>query len=322
VKAVTRTKYGPPEVLRIEEVDKPVPKDNEILVKVYATTVNRTDCAILRAQPFIMRFFTGLFRPGKKGMGTDFAGRIEAIGTKVSEFKVGDRVFGFNDGHVGTQAQYVVLKANSPIITIPDTISYAQAAASPEGAHYAINSINKTKLKQGDFVLVNGATGAIGSATVQLLKYYGAHVTAVCNTKNIELVKSLGADRTIDYTTQDFTKEDQTYHYIFDMVGKSSFGKCKPLLKPGGVFMSSDLGPGNENIYLPLTTRFSNKRVVFPMPVNIRGSLKMIKELLETKQFTPVIDRTYPFEKIVDAYTYVASGQKTGNVIARFNEDE
>jgi NADPH:quinone reductase-like Zn-dependent oxidoreductase len=322
MKIVTRTKYGPPEVLSIQETDIPTPKDNEVLIKVYATTVNRTDCAILLAKPFIMRFFTGLRRPRRKGMGTDFAGKIESIGKNVSNFKIGDRVWGFNDQGIGTQAQYIVLKETSPIITIPDTISYSEAAASAEGMHYAINTINKVKLKAGDAVLVNGATGAIGSAALQLLKYYGTNVTAVCNTKNIELVRSLGADKVIDYTTQDFTKDDQTYHLVIDAVGKSSFSKCKHLLRPGGVFISADLGPGNENIYLPLTTRFSNKRVVFPLPTNIPRSLQLIKQLLESKQFIPVIDRTYPLEKIREAYEYVVSGQKTGNVIVRFNEED
>jgi NADPH:quinone reductase-like Zn-dependent oxidoreductase len=322
MKAVIRMKYGPPEVLSIKDVDKPIPRDNEVLIKVYVTTVNRTDCAILVASPFIYRFFLGLFRPRRKGMGTDFAGRIEATGSKVSNFKIGDRVWGFNEDGVGTQAQYIVLKETSPISIIPANVSYAQAAASAEGAHYAINTINKVSLKPGNAVLVNGATGAIGSATVQLLKYYGANVTAVCDTKNIELIKSLGADKVIDYTTHDFTKDELTYHCVIDAVGKSSFSKCKHLLHPGGVYISSDLGPGNENIYLPLTTRFKNKRVVFPFPTNIKGSLRLIKELLETKQFIPVIDRTYPFEKITEAYHYVASGQKTGNVIIRFNDDD
>lgn len=321
MKAALRSKYGLPNVLSIKEVEMPTPKDNEVLVRVYAATVNRTDCAILFAKPFIMRFFTGLFKPRSPGIGTDFAGKVEAIGKNVSKFKVGDRVWGFADTGKGTHAQYITRPENSPILTIPDDISYEVAAASAEGAHYAYNCIKKIKLKAGDNVLVNGATGAIGSAAVQLLKFYGANVTAVCNTKNIELVKSLGADRIIDYMNEDFTKDTQKYHFVLDMVGKSTFAKCKSLLHPGGVYISSDLGPGNQNIYLPLTTRFSSKRTIFPIPTDIKGSLALMKKLLETKQFKPVIDRRYTLEKIVEAFTYVVSGEKTGNVILTLEDN-
>jgi NADPH:quinone reductase-like Zn-dependent oxidoreductase len=320
MKAAARSKYGSPEVLSIREVEIPTPKDNEVLVRMRAATVNRTDCAILRATPFIMRFFTGLFKPKSPGIGTDFAGIIEATGKNVSKFKAGERVWGFNDTGKGTHAQYIVRPENSPILTIPDNTSYESAAASAEGAHYAYNCIKKVKFKAGDNVLVNGATGAIGSAALQILKYFGANVTAVCNTKNTDLVNSLGADRIIDYQNEDFTNDNQKYHFILDAVGKSSFAKCKPLLLPGGIFISSDLGPGNQNIYLPLLTRFSSKRTIFPIPTDTIGSLVFIKELLTTNQFKPVIDRRYPLEKIVEAFTYVASGQKTGNVILNFED--
>lgn len=320
MKAALRSKYGPPEVLSIQELGIPTPKDNEVLVKVYAATVNRTDCGMLWAKPFIMRFFTGLFKPKYPGIGTDFAGKIEAVGKNVTTFKVGDRVWGFNDSGKGTHAQYITQRENGPVLTIPDNISYEVAAASAEGAHYAYNCIRKAKLKAGQNVLVNGATGAIGSACVQLLKYFGATVTAVCNTKNIELVKSLGADRIIDYEKEDFTKDNQKYHFIIDAVGKSTFAKCKPLLHPGGVYIPSDLGPGNQNIYLPLTTRFSSKKTIFPIPTNIKKSLALIKTLLESNQFKPVIDRRYPLEKIAEAFTYVDSGQKTGNVILNLED--
>lgn len=321
MKAAIRSKYGTPDVLSIKEVEIPMPKDNEVLIRVYATTVNRTDCGMLLAKPFISRFFTGLFKPKFPTTGTDFAGKIEAVGKNISTFKVGDKVWGFNDIGYGTHAQYITVSENSPMLTIPDNITYQQAAASPEGAHYAYNIINKVKLKPGDNVLVNGATGAIGSATVQLLKYFGANVTAVCNTKNIELVKSFGVNKVIDYLNEDFTKDNQKYHYVFDAVGKSTFAKCKPLLYPGGIYISTDLGPGGQNIYLPLITRFSSKRTIFPIPTDIKRSLVLIKNLLETKQFKPVIDRTYPLEKIADAYNYVLSGQKTGNIILTFEDN-
>lgn len=321
MKAAIRSKYGPPEVLSIGEVNKPVPRDNEVLIRLHATTVNRTDCAILTGKPFIMHLFYGFFNPKYPTTGTDFAGIIEATGNKVTRFKTGERVWGFKESGNGTHAQYISIKEDGPLLTIPDTISYQQAAASPEGAYYAYGMIKKIKLKAGDHVLVYGATGAIGSALVQLLKYFGATITAVCNTKNIELVRSLGASRVIDHTQEDFTKDDQRYQFVFDAVGKSSFKKCKPLLYPGGVYMSTDLGPGNQNIYLPITTRFARKRVIFPMPTDIKGSLRLIRELLVSGQFRPVIDREYPLEEIAEAYTYVLSGQKTGNVVLRIEDN-
>ena len=202
------------------------------------------------------------------------------------------------------------------LTTIPKDITYEQAAASTEGAHYAYNFIKKVNLKSGQKVLVNGATGAIGSAAVQFLKYFGANITAVCGTKNIELVKSLGADKVIDYTKEDFTKDNQKYHYIFDAVGKSSFAKCKPLLQPGGVYMSSELGFMAQNIFFALVTPIiGNKKVIFPIPTDLKGSILFIKMLIEKGQFKTVIDRKYPLEQIVEAYRYVETGQKVGNVV-------
>jgi len=319
MKAIVYTKYGPPDVLQLKEVEKPVPRDNEILVKVHATTVNRTDCATIRAIPFFVRIATGLFKPKKQIPGTEFAGEIETIGKNVSSLKAGDKVFGFDDSGSESHAQYLTI-AEDKALTMPKDIPYEQAAASTEGAHYAYNFINKLNPKKGQNVLVNGAAGAIGSAAVQLLKYYDLNVTAVCATKNIELVKSLGADRVIDYTKEDFTKDDHKYDYVFDTVGKSSFFKCRKLLRSGGVYISSDLGYMAQNIFLPLITPIikpliGNKKTVFPMPINIRRSLLLIKKLIEEGKFKAVIDRTYPLEQIIEAYRYVEKGQKTGNVV-------
>ena len=316
MKAAIRTQYGPPDVLTIREIEKPEPKDNEVLVKVHATTVNRTDCAILMAQPFIMRFITGLFKPKSPITGTDFAGEIEDVGKNVTLFKAGDKVWGFHDDGLGTHAQYFTIAEDMALITMPEKLSYEDAAASSEGAHYAYNFINKVKLKSGIKVLVNGATGAIGSAMVQMLNHYGANVTAVGNTQNIELLKSLGAGKTIDYTKADFTKDDEKYDFVFDAVGKSTFGKCRRLLKSGGVYISSELGPWIQNPFLALITPLSGgKQVKFPLPTDIKRSLQFIKELIEKEEFKPVIDRKYPLEKIREAFEYVASGQKTGNVV-------
>ena len=316
MKAIICTKYGPPDVLKLKEIEKPIAKDNEVLIKVYASTVNRTDTAFLRAKPFFSRLITGIFKPNKTIPGTEFAGIIEAAGKNVSSYKVSDKVFGFDDTGSGSHAQYMTISETKALAIIPKNLSYEQAAASTEGAHYAYNFIKKVNLKSGQKVLVNGATGAIGSAAVQLLKYFAINVTAVCSTKNIELVKSLGADKVIDYTKEDFTKVDQKYNYIFDAVGKSSFAKCKPLLQPGGVYMSSELGYMAQNIFFALVTPIiGNKKVIFPVPTDLKGSILFIKKLIENGKFKTVIDRKYPLEKIVEAFRYVEEGQKTGNVV-------
>lgn len=323
MKAAIYKQYGPPSVLRIEEVEKPAPEDKEVLIRVYATTVNRTDCAMLRAKPFIMRFFTGLLKPKKPIAGTDFAGKIEAVGKDVASLKVGDAVFGFDDLGVGSHAEYTTLAEDKALGTMPGNITYEQAAASLEGAHYAYNFINKVALKSGDKVLVNGATGAIGSAMVQLLKYYGAYVTAVCNTKNIELIQSIGADKIIDYTKEDFTTSNEKHKYIFDAVGKSSFAKCKPLLESGGIYISSELGWMAQNLFLPIITPLiGNKKVIFPIPTNCKRSVLLIKKLSEEGKFKAVIDRKYPLEEIAEAYTYVETGEKTGNVVITLEDQD
>jgi NADPH:quinone reductase-like Zn-dependent oxidoreductase len=319
MKAVIHTRYGPPDILRLGEVELPVTKDDEVLVRVSAATVNRTDCANLRAKPFFMRLVTGLLRPKKKVPGTEFAGVIEAVGNRVSTLAPGEKVFGFDDEVSGSQAQYLAIK-DDKLVKMPEGISFEQAAASSEGFHYAYNFINKVRIEQGQDVLVNGATGAIGSAMVQLLVYYGVNVTAVCATKNIELVKSLGAKKVIDFKKQDFTKDAQTYDYVFDTVGKSSFFKCMKLLKPGGIYISSDLGYMSQNLFLPLLTPLikpllRSRKTVFPVPVDIKGSLLLVKELIEQGKFKAVIDRSFLLEQIVDAYNYVETGEKTGNVV-------
>jgi len=250
-------------------------------------------------------------------LGTDFAGEIEGVGEKVKNFKVGDRVMGFNDEGLGSQAEYMTFRGDGAMMKIPGDFDFAQAAASMEGTHYARNFLRKVKIEKGQNVLVNGATGAIGSAAVQMLKAMNkVHITAVGNTKNIEMIKSLGADVVYDYQKEDFTKKEGKYHFIFDAVGKSEFGKCKPLLHPGGVYISSELGPGAENLWLPAWTSIvGGKQVIFPFPLNIKQSLDYIKGLIEKGQFKPVIDRRYPLEQIAEAYAYTLTEEKTGNVI-------
>ncbi len=233
MKAVIQNRYGPPEFLQIGEIQKPEPKTNEVLIRVMASTVNRTDCGILLAKPFVARFFTGLLKPSSSVPGTDFSGQIEAIGSEVTKFSLGDRVWGFNDSGLKSQAQYMVLKDSEAIFIIPAGFSYEQAASSAEGAHYANNFINKIDIQKGEKVLVNGATGAIGSAAVQLLKQLDVQVTAVSHSDHYDLVNAMGADRVINFD-QDFTKDEGRYQYVFDAVGKSTFAKCRPLLLPAG----------------------------------------------------------------------------------------
>ncbi len=316
MKAVIYTKYGPPEVAQLTEIEKPVPKHNEVLIKIHATTVNRTDCGFRSANYFIVRFFSGLVYPKNKILGNEFAGEIEAVGREVQSFKPGDKVFAYNDKKFGGHAEYTVMAENDTMATMPAGITYDEAAPITEGAHYALCNIRAAKIKSGQHVLINGATGAIGSAAVQLVTYFGATVTAVCSTKHIDLVRSLGADTVIDYTKEDFTKTSQTFDVVFDAVGKSSFGKCKPLLKKKGIYMSTELGYMSQNPFLALITPLlGGKKVLFPIPTISKQDVVFLKGLVEAGKFKPVIDRHYPLEQIVDAYRYVETGQKIGNVI-------
>ena len=316
MKAAVHTRYGPPDVVRILEVDKPAPKDNEVLVKVHATTVNRTDSGLRAAKPFVNRFFTGLRRPRVTVLGNEFAGQVEAVGRDVRSFAVGDRVFGYNGTRIGAHAEYVAMPEDGSLATKPANVTFEQAAASTEGSHYALSLIRKAKIHSGQDVLVYGATGAIGSAAVQLLKGLGAEVTAVCGTEHVELVRGLGADRVIDYTAEDFTRDTQTYDVVLDAVGKSSFGRCKRLLKPGGIYLSSDLGPLSQNPILALITPLlRGKKVMFPIPRDNQEMVRYFKEVLESGEFKPLIDRRYRLDEIVEAYRYVETGQKVGNVV-------
>jgi NADPH:quinone reductase-like Zn-dependent oxidoreductase len=316
VKAAVQTRYGPPEVVLISEVERPSTGDNGVLVKIHATTVNRTDCAYRAAKPFFMRFLTGPIRPRATILGTEFAGVVEEVGSAVTTFHAGDKVFGYNEGPFGAHAEYMSIPENGSLATMPANMTYQEAAPSTEGSHYALAHIRAAKVKSGQDILVYGATGAIGSAAVQLLKALGAHVTAVCDTDHVELVSRLGADRVVDYTTVDFTEDEQKYDVVLDSVGKSSFGQCKRLLKPGGIYISSELGPLAQNPLLALVAPLrGGKKVMFPIPRHDQLMVQYLKEQIESGKFKPVIDRTYPLDQIVEAYRYVESGQKTGNVV-------
>ncbi|KAA9332844.1 NAD(P)-dependent alcohol dehydrogenase [Adhaeribacter soli] len=322
MKAAVNTQYGPPEVISIKEVTKPVPKENEVLIKVFASTVNRTDCGFRSAEYVLNRLWSGLINPNYLALGCEFAGQVEAIGNRVTSFKVGDKVFGFNTKKFGGHAEYLTLNENDTFTTLPANFTYEQAAPLTEGAHYALNNIRAAKVTRGQNVLVYGATGAIGSAAVQLLKHFGAHVTAVCNTARVDMVKSLGADVVINYEKEDFTQTRQTYSFIFDAVGKSSFGQCKPLLTSEGTYISTELGKKGENLWKGLIGPFkSGKKILFPIPILKKEDLLFLKALAEAGKFSPVIDRYYNLDQIVEAHRYVESGQKTGNVVFRIIGD-
>ena len=321
MKAVVYSKYGPPEVARLMEVPKPIPKDNEVLVKVYSSTVNRTDAGFRSAVYFISRFWSGLLRPKYQILGCEFAGVVEETGKDVKEFKEGDKVFGFNDKTFGGHGEYLTIAEAGALTVMPANIGFDEAAPLTEGAYYAWMGIRAAKIKSGQNVLVYGATGAIGSAAVQILKHFGATVVAVCGTKNIELVKGLGANSVIDYQTQDFTKTTNRYDFILDAVGKSSFGQCKPLLTDKGIYISTELGKNAENILFALVTPLlGGKKLLFPIPAINKNDVLFLKELFQQGEYKPVIDRQYDLSQIVEAYKYVDSGQKTGNVLLKVAE--
>ena len=316
MKAIVHTRYGPPDVLRLKEVERPVPKDDEVLIRVHATTVNRTDCGFLRARPFFVRVVSGLRRPKATILGSELAGEVEAVGRDVTSYGRGDQVFGLTGLHFGAHAEYVCLPEDAAIARKPANMDHEEAAAVCDGAMLAIAFIRRARLVEGQRVLVNGASGSIGSAAVQLATSFGAEVTAVCNTKNLELLRSLGADAVIDYTREDFTRCGQVFDAVFDAVGKSSFRRCSDLLKPGGVYLSSELGFLAQNPLLSLwTPGIGGKKIKFPIPKVSQKDVCLFRELVEAGRYRAVIDRRYPLERIVEAYRYVETGQKTGNVV-------
>lgn len=320
MKAAIHTQYGPPEVVHIREIDKPSPAANEVLVRVHASTVNRTDCGFRSAEYFVSRFFSGLFNPKQQILGCEFSGTIESVGELVLNYQAGDRIFGYNDIRFGGHAEYLIRDEQDAMTLMPQNLNFEEAAALTEGAHYALCNIRAANVEAGQQIMVYGATGAIGSAAVQLLKYFDTEVTAVCNTPNIDLVRSLGADHVIDYTMEDFTKTTERYDFIFDAVGRSSYGACKKLLKENGVYISTELGKNGENIWMALYGLLSGgKRVLFPIPYTKKEDVIFLKELAERGKFKPLIDRIYPLDEILEAYQYVESRQKIGNVVLKIN---
>jgi len=314
VRAVVFDRYGPPEVLRLAEVERPVPNDDEVLVRIRATTVTRTDTGLRSADLFITRFFTGLLRPKNKILGMEFSGEVEAIGSSVTEFKVGDHVFGGRE--YGAHAELLCIRESAPLAIKPAGMTFQEAAAVTDGVMLALACLRKAGPLEGRSILIYGASGSIGTAAVQLARYFGADVTAVCSTRNLELVRSLGADQVIDYTQEDFTKNGRKYDVIFDSVGMHSFRRSRRSLKPGAMFIETDLGfMWHVPLLLLLTRWIGDKKVTMGIPRPTKEDLLLLKELIETGKYRAVIDRTYALEDVIEATRYVETGQKTGNVV-------
>jgi NADPH:quinone reductase-like Zn-dependent oxidoreductase len=321
MRAVVYDRYGPPDVLRIEEVEQPVPKNDEVLIKIHATLVTRSDVHTREANrssglltSAISRVVSGVRRPRQPILGTDLAGVVEAVGAAVSEFAVGDEVFGSTGFRFGAHAEFICVKESARIAPKPAGMTFEQAAAVCDGGLNALWCLRVADLHKGQRILIYGASGAIGTAAVQLAKAFGADVAAVCNTKNLELVRALGADPVIDYTQEDFTKNGETYDVIFDAVGKHSFRRCEGSLKRGGSYLATD---GFTNLVLSFwTSRFEDKKVLFKLPPRYtRQDVFFLKDLIEAGRYRAVIDRTYPLEDVVEASRYVETEQKTGNVV-------
>jgi NADPH:quinone reductase-like Zn-dependent oxidoreductase len=314
MRAVVHERYGAPDVLRLQDVERPVPEDDEVLVKIHATTVNRTDCGLRSAELFVTRLFTGLRRPKRQILGMELAGEVEAVGAAVTEFAVGDQVFGVKAA--GAHAEFICIRESAPLAHKPAGMTFEEAAAICDGASLALACLRKADLRTGQSILIYGASGSVGTAAVQLAKHFGAHVTAVCNTKNVEIVRSLGADEVVDYTQEDFTKNGETYDVIFDAVGKHSFRCGRRSLKPGGIYVSTDPGFMWHVPLLMLLTRWiGDKRVAMGITKFAKEDVLFLKELIEAGEYRAVIDRSYPLEDVIEATRYVETQQKTGNVV-------
>jgi NADPH:quinone reductase-like Zn-dependent oxidoreductase len=325
MRAVVYDRYGPPDVLRLEDVERPVPKEDELLVKIRSVAVTRADCGTREANrpsglavSLISRSISGLRRPRQRILGSEFAGEVEAVGAAVREFAVGDQVFGSTGFGFGAHAEFTCVGESATIAHKPAIMSFEEAAAICDGGLNALWCLRGADLRNGQRILIYGASGAVGTAGVQLAKVFGAEVTAVCNTKNLELVRSLGADRVIDYTQEDFTKDGETYDVIFDAVGKHSFKLCRGSLKPGGSYLATD---GLRNLILALwTSRSGSKKVIFRIPPRYtRKDVLFLKDLIEAGRYRAIIDRRYPLEGVVEASRYVETEQKTGNVVLTVN---
>jgi NADPH:quinone reductase-like Zn-dependent oxidoreductase len=314
VKAVVYDTYGPRDVLRLEEVARPAPKPDEVLIRVQATTVNRTDCGLRAGEPFVSRLISGFPRPRWRILGTELAGMVEAAGAAVTQLAAGDEVFGVNAWRFGAHAELVCMRERGPLAPKPAGMSFEEAAAVCDGAALALGCLRAANVGQGRSILIYGASGSIGTAAVQLARYMGADVTAVCNTENVELVRSLGADHVIDYTRADFTQNGEAYDTVFDAVGMQPFGGCRDSIRPGGAYLATD---HLHNLALAAwTSRIGNRKVLFPIPPKYtKEDVLFLKQLIEEGHYRAVVDRRYLLDAVVDAAAYVETKQKTGNVV-------
>lgn len=324
MKAVICTRYGSPDVLELAEVEKPVPKDNELLVRIHASTVGPSDVAFLKAEPFIVRFFSGFFKPKIPIPGSVFAGEIEAAGKDVKLFKVGDPVFGSTVLAQGCFAEYTCVPEAGPVSVKPANMGYAEAAGICDGGNTALTFLrDKAAVQRGQKVLVNGASGSVGIWAIQIAKHYGAEVTGVCSSTNVELVRSLGAHQVIDYTKEDFTQSGQTWDVIFDAVGKSSYARCKGSLTPNGVYL---LTVPTLAIMLQMawTSRIGSRKAIFAATglTQTKEKLSLLTELIEAGKLRSVIDRSYPLDQIAEAHRYVEKGHKKGDVVITVEHDD
>ena len=320
MKVVVYTKYGSPEVLQLKEVGKPTPKANEVLIRIYATSVTSGDVRMRKADPWIVRLMLGLIRPKKPVLGVVLAGEIEAVGKDVTLFKEGDSVYGMTIKHFGAYAEYKCLPEDGVLALKPVGLTYKEAAAMPFGDTTALHFLKKVKIKAGQKILIYGASGAVGTSAVQLSKYFGAEVTGICSTANAAMVKSLGAHNIIDYTKEDFSKNGELYDIIFDAVGKSPFSGSIKSLKKKGYYLRvvhMALPPVIRGLWISFT---SGKKVIGGV-ANVKAeNLVFLNSLIEAGQLKPVIDKTYPLEEIVEAHKYVEQGHKKGNVVIVLND--
>lgn len=313
MKAVVFERYGSPDVLSLHTVPRPLPSNGEVRVKVHASTVNRTDTATLRAHPFFARAMTGLIRPKMRILGMDFAGEVDLLGDDVTGFDVGDRVFGISPDVFGAHAEFLCVPASGAIAHIPGNLPYHEAVVG-EGAWYANGTTQS--LSRGKRCLIYGASGAIGTAAVQLAKARGAHVVAVVGTRHKDLAGALGADRIVNYETEDFTAIEETFDLVFDAVGKTSYFECRSLLTKNGIFSATDLGPGWSNIILGMLYGATDSgRVRIPFPEDAPGFIQQLADLMSQGKFEGVFDRRYPLDEVADAFRYVETEQKTGVVV-------
>ncbi|MEO1259984.1 MAG: NAD(P)-dependent alcohol dehydrogenase [Bacteroidota bacterium] len=316
MKAAVYNKYGPPEVVHIQEVQMPIPKDKEVLIKIHATAVSSGDVRLRKADPFLVRLFFGLFKPRVQVLGVDFAGVVEAVGKNVTQYALGDEVFGsaFENGF-GSHAEYICMPENGMLAHKPKNVSFTESAAIFFGGHSSLDFLRRGNLKKGDKVLIYGASGALGTYAVQLAHYYGAEVHGVCSGKNAELVKSLGADKVIDYTKEDFTALGEKYDIIFDTIGKSPFTKSVNTLQKKGKYLRA-VNMKLKSILLSLfTSLMTSKKVIAGVAAERREDLLFLKKLIEEQKIKPIIDRTYHLTQIAEAHGYVEKGHKVGNVV-------